>query len=205
MKNLKKVLALVLVVAMMASFAVGASAAFKDADKITYTTAVDVLSGLGVINGYADGTFRATDSVTRGAFTKMVAYVMNGGKNAPASYGAAAAAALTDVKADSTFGPSIGFCTSKGIISGYSDKTFRAGNKVTGVQAAKMLLGALGYDSKIEGYTGSAWAKNVLADAEDAGLFAGMKCSSRMDEKLVRKITSVLLVLSGVSLILKNL
>lgn len=38
-----------------------------------------------------------------------------------------------------------------------------------------------------------------------AGLFAGMKCSSRMDEKLVRKITSVLLVLSGVSLILKNL
>lgn len=38
-----------------------------------------------------------------------------------------------------------------------------------------------------------------------AGLFAGMKCSSRMDKKLVRKITSVLLVLSGVSLILKNL
>ena len=37
------------------------------------------------------------------------------------------------------------------------------------------------------------------------GLFAGMKCSSRMDEKLVRKITSVLLVLPGISLILKNL
>ena len=37
------------------------------------------------------------------------------------------------------------------------------------------------------------------------GLLAGMKCSSRMDEKLVRKITSVLLVLSGISLILKNL
>ena len=37
------------------------------------------------------------------------------------------------------------------------------------------------------------------------GLYAGIKCSSRMDEKLVRKITSVLLVLSGISLILKNL
>lgn len=37
------------------------------------------------------------------------------------------------------------------------------------------------------------------------GLFAGMKCSSRMDEKLVKKITSVLLILSGISLILKNL
>ena len=37
------------------------------------------------------------------------------------------------------------------------------------------------------------------------GLFAGMKCSSRMNEKTVRKSTSLLLVLSGVSLILKNL
>ncbi len=173
-RNLKKVLALVLVVAMMASFAVGASAAFKDADKITYTTAVDVLTGLGVINGYADGTFRATDSVTRGAFAKMTAYVMNGGVNAAASYGTYAAASFKDVAANSTFGNAIGYCTNKGIISGYSNGTFRAGNKVTGVQAAKMLLGALGYDSKIEGYTGSAWAKNVLADAEDAGLFKGM-------------------------------
>ena len=173
-RNLKKVLALVLVVAMMASFAVGASAAFKDADKITYNTAVEVLSGLGVINGYADGTFRATDSVTRGAFAKMTAYVMNGGTNAATSYGTYAAASFKDVAANSTFGNAIGYCTNKGIISGYSDGTFRAGNKVTGVQGAKMLLGALGYDSSVEGYTGSKWAMNVLADAEDAGLFKGM-------------------------------
>ena len=37
------------------------------------------------------------------------------------------------------------------------------------------------------------------------GLFAGIRCSSRMDETLVRKITSILLVLSGISLILKIL
>lgn len=37
------------------------------------------------------------------------------------------------------------------------------------------------------------------------GLFAGMKCSSRVSEKAVRRVTAVLLVLSGVSLILKNL
>ncbi len=37
------------------------------------------------------------------------------------------------------------------------------------------------------------------------GLFAGIKCSNYMNEKLVRKITSVLLILSGISLILKNL
>lgn len=37
------------------------------------------------------------------------------------------------------------------------------------------------------------------------GLFAGMGCSRRLDEKRVRKLTSALLVLSGISLIFRNL
>ena len=37
------------------------------------------------------------------------------------------------------------------------------------------------------------------------GLFTGMKCCGHMDEKNVRKITTVLLILSGISLVLKNL
>ena len=37
------------------------------------------------------------------------------------------------------------------------------------------------------------------------GLFLGIKCSNHMDGKNVKKITSVLLILSGISLILKNL
>lgn len=36
------------------------------------------------------------------------------------------------------------------------------------------------------------------------GLFGGMKCAGRLDEKFIRKLTAVLLMLSGVSLILKN-
>lgn len=38
-----------------------------------------------------------------------------------------------------------------------------------------------------------------------AGLLAGIKCGDRIDDKAVRKITAALLVLSGNSLILKNL
>ncbi len=37
------------------------------------------------------------------------------------------------------------------------------------------------------------------------GLLAGIKCSSLMDEKLIKKIISIFLVLSGILLILKNL
>ena len=37
------------------------------------------------------------------------------------------------------------------------------------------------------------------------GLTVGIKCSDHMDEKLVKKMTSILLILSGISLVLKNL
>ena len=37
------------------------------------------------------------------------------------------------------------------------------------------------------------------------GLFAGIRCSSRVNERIIRMLTAALLVLSGLSLILKNL
>ena len=37
------------------------------------------------------------------------------------------------------------------------------------------------------------------------GLFTGIKCCGHMNDKKVRTITTVLLILSGVSLVLKNL
>ena len=45
----------------------------------------------------------------------------------------------------------------------------------------------------------------MLFDGAALGLLAGMKCCGHMDERRVRRITVVLLILSGVSLILKNL
>lgn len=38
-----------------------------------------------------------------------------------------------------------------------------------------------------------------------AGLFAGIRCSSHVNERIIRMLTAALLVLSGLSLILKNL
>ena len=37
------------------------------------------------------------------------------------------------------------------------------------------------------------------------GLFAGMRCSGHLNEKTIRRITAILLILSGISLFLKNL
>ena len=37
------------------------------------------------------------------------------------------------------------------------------------------------------------------------GLYTGMKCSGHINDNSIRKITSVLLILSGISLVLKNI
>ncbi|MGE4485960.1 MAG: S-layer homology domain-containing protein, partial [Oscillospiraceae bacterium] len=59
MKTLKRTLALVLVLALSVSFfAFGASADFSDADTIEYTDEVSILTGLGIIAGFEDGSFQ---------------------------------------------------------------------------------------------------------------------------------------------------
>lgn len=176
MKNLKKVLALVLVVAMMASFAVSASAAsFTDQDEIVYDNAVDLLSALDVVNGFTDGSYMPEGNVTRAQTAKMIAFIMNGGEDASSTF--AASAKFNDVADGYWAANSIGYCAAKEIVAGAGNNMYYPNNDVTGVQLAKMALVALGYDPTIEGLTGSAWAVNTINLAEDAGLFDGMNNS----------------------------
>ena len=70
MKNLKKVLALVL--AFACAFTMFAGAAFTDQADIQQTEAVDMLAALGVINGYTDGSFKPNETISRAEAAKMI-------------------------------------------------------------------------------------------------------------------------------------
>ena len=63
-----------------------------------------------------------------------------------------------DVPTNHTFAGYIAYCQKEGIISGYADGTFKPAATLTGYAFMKMLLGALGYDAAIEGYTGANWS-----------------------------------------------
>ena len=159
---MKKFLSLVLALVMTMSLVTVSAGAkdFSDDDSITYQEAVDVISEIGVVDGYTGGDFKPTDVLTRGAAAKIICNLVLGPTTA--SYLTADTAPFKDVPVTNTFAGYITYCSQQGIINGYADGTFRPTGTLTGNAFMKMLLGALGYDSTIEGYTGPNWTVNVI-------------------------------------------
>ena len=172
---MKKFLSLVLALVMTMSLVTISAGAkdFTDDSTINYAEAVDVMSAIGVVGGYADGSFNPQGGLTRGAAAKIICNMILG----PTTAGAlkADAAPYKDVAVDNTFAGYIAFCAKEGIISGYADGSFRPAAPLTGYAFMKMLLGALGYDAAIEGYTGANWSINVAKRALNIGLDKGLK------------------------------
>ena len=173
MKNLKKVLALVLVVATLMGLATVAGAAYTDANDIEYTEAVDVMSALGILDGFTDGSFKPTNSLTRAQAAKMVAYILNGGTDVNDLY--SGANTFSDCTTNWAKGY-IAYVNQTGIVAGVGGGKFNPNGTLKGVALAKMMLTSLGYDAEIEKYQNdSAWMVNVLNDAQDAGLLKGLE------------------------------
>ena len=174
---MKKFLSLVLALVMTMSLVTVSAGAkdFTDSSKITYSEAVDVMSAVKVIDGYAEGDFRPSTTLTRGAAAKIICNLILGPTTASALV--ADAAPYKDVPTNHTFAGYIAYCQKEGIISGYADGTFKPAATLTGYAFMKMLLGALGYDSAIEGYTGANWSIAVAKQAINAGLNKSLKGS----------------------------
>ena len=187
---MKKFLSLVLALVMTMSLVTVSAGAkdFTDDSEITYKEAVDVISALGVVDGYSGGDFRPDDVLTRGAAAKIICNLILGPTTASAL--AASTAPFKDVPVTNTFAGYITYCSQQGIISGYADGTFRPTGTLSGNAFMKMLLGALGYDSKIEGYTGANWQVSVIKQASGIGLddgndeFLGSKAVTRQEAAL---------------------
>ena len=172
----KKVLSLVLCVAMLLSVMVmGTGAAFTDQDEIQNAEAVDMTSALGIIDGYEDGSFQPAENIERGEAAKMISAMLNGGRD---SVQETTESSYNDVlgSVDAWANKYIEYCTARGIVSGVGGDRFAPASNVTGTQLAKMLLVSLGYDSVKEGYQDNAmWSVNVNTDAVAAGLYAGIE------------------------------
>ena len=172
MRNLKRTLSLALAAVMlMGMMVVGAGAAssdFTDADEIKNVEAVDVMVGLGVLEGGDKGDFQPNSILTREQAAKIICYLLLGTESAEKL--TTNSTVFNDVAADRWSAPYIGYCVNLGILAGDGQGNFFPEGKLTGAAFAKMLLVALGYDPAIEKYVGSEWMINVAADAIEAGI-----------------------------------
>lgn len=167
MKNLKKVLALVMAFTM--SLSMLASATFTDSTDIKATEAVDLLSALGIIKGNPDGTFAPDKVVTRAEMAKMIFVIKNSGREDADAF-SGAATTFTDINGHWAANY-IKYAYTSGIIAGKSATTFAPDAPVTAQEAAKMVLVLLGYDANKAGLVGTQWAIKTTALATEKGLF----------------------------------
>ena len=168
---MKKLLALVLALVMSMSLVTISNAAFKDADKIDYKEAVDVMNAVGVFVGDEKGNFNAKDNLTREQAAKIIAYLELGEKAADALVGSAT---FTDVAATRWSAGFVSYCAQAGVVSGNGDGTFAPAGQLTALQFGKMLLVEIGYDAKAAGMVGTDWAINTSKLMATTGLMDGI-------------------------------
>ena len=195
MKNFKKVLALVLVLASLLGLATmaGAATEYKDADKINadYTEAIKVLDLIETMQGYPDGNFKPTATITREEAAKVIAIFDN--KDADISTYYTSINPFTDEKG--RWGESyVGYGYRAGIIAGMNATTYAPTSNVTGTQFLKMALVTLGYDQEKEGFVGTSWAVNVLALAKKIGLIDNLADGWKPEHDLTREEAAQILL-----------
>ena len=183
---MKKLLALILALVMVMGLAtVGTNAAlvdYNDVDDFNYEEAIDVMSAVGVLEGF-EGKFRPSVELKRSEAAKIVAYLIGGNKAAENLVGTGK---FSDVPSNHWAAGYIEYLDSIKVFVGNGNGTCSPDGDLTAVAFAKMLLVALGYDPTIEGLVGNDYQINATKLGTDAGLFKGLS-NLRPSDTLTRE------------------
>jgi hypothetical protein len=124
--------------------------------------AVERLSGLGVIEGYPDGSFRPQAPVSRAELAKIIC--VYAGQDELKSV----EAVFKDVPASAWYYGWVNRAAAGGWVKGYPDGSYLPQESVTQQEAAAMLLRAL--DVADAGFN---WPDDYIQAAQELGMFAG--------------------------------
>ena len=152
-----------------------------------FASAVDYVTGKGMMNGTADNTFSPKANTTRG----MVVTVLYRLENQPST----SAASFTDVASGEYYANAVAWANANGIVSGYGSGKFGPNDKVTREQLAAILYRyaqykkydvSVGEDTNILSYDDaqsiSSYAIPAIQWACGAGVVTG-KSGSKLDPK----------------------
>ena len=167
MRNIKKVLSVILCVSLLLSMQVFALE-FKDVTSDNKNSeAIDVLSSLGIIKGYEDGVFMPEKTITRAEMTTLLMRLLN----LSISGTSVLDSGYTDVANNHWAVYDIKTASTMKIINGYGGGLFGPEDSVTYEQAVKMVVCMLGYES--EALNKGGWPDGYIAQALDLGILKG--------------------------------
>ena len=179
MKNLKKVLALVLVFAMSLTAVAFAGATYPDvADDAIQADAVKVLKDLGIMVGDENGNFNPDKVVTRAEMAVILCNITGAGEQTPVDSG------FADATSAHWASGCIAYAKNAGWISGYSETQFGPDDTIKWEQAVKLIMATLKYEAfadKNGGYP-TGW---VMAGAE-AGVTTAKGAAGAVGEDCTR-------------------
>lgn len=170
-KVLSIVLSLVLVICMMPvmAFAGSNDAVYSDIAGEKCEGAVNVLSALGVVDGYENGTYKPEQTVTRAEMAKLVITALG-----MDSYATATKSSYSDMANAQWAIPVVEYATNLGIIEGVGGGRFSPGNPVTYEQAATMIVRAIGFTTACNEMNGT-WPAIYVQKATALGLFENVE------------------------------
>ena len=175
MKNLKKVLAMVLAFACTFSMFAGAKV-FEDVKAGSdYSEAITMLSDLGVIQGKDDGKYHPEDTITRAEACAMIARLMTGDPNVSQYVGAQS---FVDVAKGSWKDSAIGYCYINGIVVGVGNNKFEPDRAITDAEFVTMVVRAMGYETADMKQN---YPFSYMSNAQAIGLLDGVKMVANTD------------------------
>lgn len=146
--------------------------AFSDVTDTTLSQAVDVLSGMGIVDGYSDGSYHPGDTLTRAQFCKLAVLLEGHGDQAVTS---AYRTLFSDLPSSHWAAGYVNLAYTEGLVSGYGNGTFGPDDPVTTAQAVTILLHILGYENAD---IGPFWPEDYMSRAAKLGLTEGVSAVS---------------------------
>lgn len=151
----------------------------------------------GIVNGYPDGTFKPNSTVTRAEFTLML-------MNAIKPKGEGTEFRFSDVQEIGTWAQTaVAQSVAVGIVTGYSDGTFRPNANITRAELAVMIARAVGATSKQTTSTGfvddseiPAWAKSAISSMKELGIISGRGDNSFAPQATATRAEAITLVMN---------
>ncbi len=172
---MKKFFSVLISIVLLVSYGTGCMVAhaFEDTEGRTYDTAVEVLSGLGIVEGDENGNFNPEKTLSRAELVTIILRFMN------VTAGNVDRSVFADVPPTHWSYANVHTAYEIGIVNGVDEKLFCPDENVTYAQAVKMVVAALGYTVWAESAGG--YPTGYLTKAQQLGILNGVSNETNMN------------------------